>query len=161
MTISSTKGRINVDIKGHFDDIWATTEGTEENQSMTQRGLAKKTGISFAYVSKLETGVMPPPRQNIILALAKVLGANNADTDELFGLARKMPSDLLKRVDTQMIRMLRSLEHGKETSVHELATSRRRIAELQASETQGIYENPSVTQILGDEPGEFVARDSL
>jgi len=108
-------------------------------KGMTQRELAQKTGISFAYVSKLEAGVMPPPRQKIILALAKVLGANNADTDELFGLAKKMPSDLLKHVDTQMIKMLRSLEHGEETPAHELATLRRRIAELETSETQGIW----------------------
>jgi PAS domain S-box-containing protein len=105
-------------------------------KGITQRELAQKTGISFAYVSKLETGVKTPPRQKIILALAKVLGANNADTDELFGLAKKMPPDLLKRVDTQMIRMLRFLEHEEETPVHELATLRRRLAELQASEIQ-------------------------
>jgi len=160
-------------------------------KGMTQRELAQKTGISFAYVSKLETGVMPPPRQKIILALAKVLGANNEDTDELFGLAKKMPSDLLKHVDTQMIKMLRSLMHGEETPVHELATLWRRIAELQASETQGtrpgrqedtfralvensldgivivsselevIYENPSSARILGYESGEFVGKDTL
>ena len=107
-------------------------------KGMTQRELAQKTGISFAYVSKLETGVMPPPRQKIILALAEVLDANNADTDELYGLAKKMPPDLLKHVDTQMIERLRSLMHGEETPAHELATLRRRIAELEASETQGI-----------------------
>jgi len=88
-------------------------------KSMTQRELSQRTGISFAYVSKLENGVMPPPRQKIILALAKVLGANNADTDELFGLAKKMPSDLLKDVDTQMIEMLRSLQHGEEAPAPE------------------------------------------
>jgi PAS domain S-box-containing protein len=107
-------------------------------RGMTQRELAQKTAISYSYVSKLETGVMPPPRQKIILALAEVLGANNADTDELFGLARKMPSDLLAHVDTGMIKMLRSLSHGDEAPAHELAALRRRIAELEASETQGI-----------------------
>jgi PAS domain S-box-containing protein len=107
-------------------------------KGMTQRELAQKTAISFAYVSKLETGSMPPPRQKIILALAKVLSANNVDTDELFGLAKKMPSDLLAHVDTGMIKMLRALEHGKETPAYELATLRQRIAELEASETQGI-----------------------
>jgi PAS domain S-box-containing protein len=107
-------------------------------KGMTQRELAQKTAISFAYVSKLETGVMPPPRQKIILAFAKVLGANNADTDELFGLAKKMPSDLLAHVDTGMIKMLRSLRQVEETPAHELATLRRRIAELEVSETQGI-----------------------
>jgi len=107
-------------------------------RGMTQRELAQKTAISYSYVSKLETGVMPPPRQKVILALAEVLGANHADTDELFGLARKMPSDLLAHVDTGIIKMLRSLGHGEETPAHELATLRRRIAELETSETQGI-----------------------
>lgn len=105
-------------------------------RSMTQRELAEKTGISFAYVSKLETGVMPPPRENIIMALVKVLGINDADTDELFGLAKKMPSDLRKQVDTEMIRMLRSYKDEKETHIHAMSTSEQRINELQASEIQ-------------------------
>jgi PAS domain S-box-containing protein len=105
-------------------------------KGMTQRELAQKTGISFTYVSKLETGIMSPPREKTILALAKALGANDADTDELFGLARKMPSDLLKQVDTQMISMLRSLEQREETTAHEPPTSRRRIGKSRASDTQ-------------------------
>jgi PAS domain S-box-containing protein len=108
-------------------------------KGMTQRELAQKTAISFAYVSKLETGVMPPPRQKIILALAKELDVNKADTDELFGLAKKMPSDLLAHVDTGMIQMLRALRNGEETPAFELTALRRRIAELEVSETQGIW----------------------
>lgn len=107
-------------------------------KGMTQRELSQETGISFAYVSKLETGVMLPPRQNVILALAKAFGADNADTDELFGLAKKMPPDLLKHVDTEMIKMLRSLMDEEETPAHELATLRRRVPELQASGTQSM-----------------------
>jgi PAS domain S-box-containing protein len=105
-------------------------------KGLTQRDLATKTSISFAYVSKLETGVMPPPRQKIILALAKVLGLNKSDTDELFGLAKKMPSDLLARVDTGMIKTLRSLKKSEKTPAHELATLRQRIAELEALNIQ-------------------------
>ena len=63
-------------------------------RGITQRELAAKTGISFAYVSKLEKGAMPPPRENIILALSSVLGVNHADMDDLFGLAKKLPPDL-------------------------------------------------------------------
>jgi len=165
-------------------------------KGMTQGELAQKTAISSTYVSKLETGAMPPPRQKVILALAKVLGANKADTDELFGLAKKMPSDLLSHVDIGMIKMLRSLRHGEEKPAHELATLRGRIAELEASETQGIrlkeqlpgrqedffralvencpdgivilgseleviYENPSISRILGYESGEFIGKDTF
>ena len=106
-------------------------------KGMTQIELAQKTAISFTYVSKLETGAMPPPKQKIILALAKALDVNKADTDKLFGLAKKMPSDLLSHVDIGMIEMLRSLKLGEETPARESATSQRRIAEPEASDTQG------------------------
>ncbi len=105
-------------------------------RGITQRELAEKTGISFAYVSKLETGAMPPPRENIILALSSVLGVDHADMDDLFGLAKKMPPDLRKQISTEMIRVLRSLTDGNEMRIHELATLEQRIADLQASEIQ-------------------------
>ena len=105
-------------------------------KGMTQRELAQKSAISFAYVSKLETGVMPPPRQKIILALANVLGANSAETDELFGLAKKMPSDLLAHVDTGMIKTLRSFKNGEVAPAKEVTALQQRIAELEASEKQ-------------------------
>lgn len=107
-------------------------------RGLTQRELAQKTGISYAYVSKLETGVMPPPRQKIILSLARALSANDTDTDGLFGLARKMPPDLLEHVDTGMITRLRASGHGRQTRARELAALRRRIADLEGSEAQGI-----------------------
>ena len=100
---------------------------------MTQMDLANEVGINFTYLSKLETGVVPPPREKTIIALATVL---DADLDELFGLAKKMPSDLRKQVDTEMIRMLRSFKDEKETSIHATSTSEQRIDELQTSEIQ-------------------------
>jgi PAS domain S-box-containing protein len=114
-------------------------------RGLTQRELAQKSGISYAYVSKLETGVMPPPRQKTIMALARALGTNSTDTDGLFGLARKMPPDLLEHVDTGMITRLRSFGHGRQTRAVELAALRTRIADLERSEIQ--------TMPLGDLPG--------
>ena len=58
-------------------------------KGLTQEELAQKAAISSTYVSKLETGVMHSPRQKVILALAKALGANSTDTDELFSLAKR------------------------------------------------------------------------
>ena len=106
-------------------------------KSMTQSELAEKTGISFAYVSKLETGTKSPPRENIIIALVKALGINNVGMDELFGLANKLPSDLRKQVDTETIRMLRTIKREKETRTHSIATSGQQIDELQVSQSQG------------------------
>ena len=53
------------------------------------RKLAEEAGIDFTYLSKIETGAMPPPSEEAIMALASTL---NVDPDELFALAKKMPS---------------------------------------------------------------------
>ncbi len=107
-------------------------------KGLTQTELAQQAGISFTYVSKLETGTMSPPRQNIILALAKSLEIDGADTDKLFGLAGKIPSELLAHIDVQIIEVLRSLQKGAQPPAQELATLRRRIADLEASDIQTI-----------------------
>lgn len=75
-------------------------------KGLNQKELAEKVGIDFTYLSKLENDRMSPPREKNILALAKAL---DADSDELLGLANKIPSDLAKKVDLETIRMLRSV----------------------------------------------------
>ena len=86
-----------------------------KEKSMTQKELAAKAKIDFTYLSKIETGVMPPPRAKTILALAKGLGIDKdaAVVDELYGLAKKIPSDLSKKVTPEMIQMLRLLQDKK------------------------------------------------
>ena len=86
-----------------------------KEKSMTQKELAAKAKIDFTYLSKIETGVMPPPRVKTILALAKGLGIDKdaVIVDELYGLAKKIPSDLSRKVTPEMIQMLRSLQDKK------------------------------------------------
>jgi PAS domain S-box-containing protein len=95
-------------------------------KGLTQRDLAKKAGISYAYVSKLETGTMSPPRHKVIATLARILGASDRETDELFGLAGKIPHDLMGRVDAETIRKLRSLGNGPEAGRRVSARSAKR-----------------------------------
>jgi transcriptional regulator with XRE-family HTH domain len=59
-------------------------------QGRTQRDLANGIGINFTYLSKLENGVMPPPGEKTISALASVL---NADPKAMSWRCR-MPSAL-------------------------------------------------------------------
>ena len=59
---------------------------------MTQRELADKVKTSFTYISKIESGAMPPPSQKVISQLAEVL---NTDQDELIILAGKVPLDIV------------------------------------------------------------------
>lgn len=97
-------------------------------KGLTQRELARKAGISFTYVSKLETGTMTPPRHKVIQSLAKILVASDKETDDLFGLAGKIPHDLMVKVDAETVRTLRSLGDVPGSDKHLSARSRRRAA---------------------------------
>jgi PAS domain S-box-containing protein len=105
-------------------------------RGLTQRDLAKKAGISYAYVSKLETGSMSPPRHKVIHTLAKILGATDRETDELFGLAGKIPHDLLGKVDAETIRTLRSLGNAPDGSRRVSARSGERPAKSYRPDVQ-------------------------
>lgn len=100
-------------------------------KGVTQRELAEKAGIHFTYLSKLETGVMPAPSEKTILALANVL---DADIDELFGAAKKIPSYLLERIDSEIMRILRSSQKGVKPHIFDQAALHQYIAGHEASE---------------------------
>lgn len=114
-----------------------------QTKGMTQGELAQKAAISSTYVSKLETGVISPPRQKVIMVLAKALAANEPDTDELFGLAKKMPPDLSADVDTRMIKIWRSLRESEGASVYEPPILQRRTADPVAQNSQGTRSDES------------------
>lgn len=56
---------------------------------MTQRELARKIGIGYPYLSKLENNIEPPPSEEVLLNLSKVL---NINVDDIFFIAEKLPS---------------------------------------------------------------------
>ena len=58
---------------------------------LSQRALAERVGLNFTYISKIESGEMPPPSEDKIRELATAL---EGDEDELFMLARRVPTDL-------------------------------------------------------------------
>ncbi|MBA2732389.1 MAG: helix-turn-helix transcriptional regulator [Acidobacteria bacterium] len=60
-------------------------------RKINQRVLATQVGVDFTYLSKIENGRMPPPSEDVIVKLAKVLETN---ADELLRLAQKVPQDL-------------------------------------------------------------------
>ncbi len=77
-----------------------------EQAGLSQRELANKVGVNFTYLSKIESGVMPPPSEKVILRLAEVL---NADKDELMTLAGKVPSDIAEMLKSrEALQLLRS-----------------------------------------------------
>ena len=57
----------------------------------TLRETATEAELDYSYLSKIETGSMPPPSEEIIVKIAKALGQ---EPEELFRLAQKVPQDL-------------------------------------------------------------------
>ena len=69
-----------------------------KKNSFTQRELAKREGINFTYLSKIENDKLEPnqfPREDTIKKLSEAL---HADLDELLLLAQKIPESIRQRV---------------------------------------------------------------
>lgn len=64
-------------------------------RKISLRVLAKQIGISFTYLSKIESGEMAPPAEDKIQTIAHLL---DIDPDELFNLADRVPTDLTDAV---------------------------------------------------------------
>ncbi len=73
---------------------------------MSQRELARKVGVDFTYLSKIESGAMPPPSEKVILRIVEAL---NADREELLTLAGKIPADIAQILkNRRALQLLRS-----------------------------------------------------
>jgi PAS domain S-box-containing protein len=71
---------------------------------------------------------MQPPRGKTIISLATAL---DTDPDELFGLAKKVPSQFLEHINPEVIKLIRALRDGKEAPVSGLMRLYQRVAELE------------------------------
>lgn len=63
------------------------------NLGMSQRELGEKVGLDFTYISKIETGTLPPPSEEKLLAMEVIL---KVDKYDLVLYADKIPSDFKK-----------------------------------------------------------------
>ena len=64
--------------------------------SLSQRQLADRVGVDFSYLSKIENEKLPPPGEDKLLLIARVL---KHDADELLAAARRVPADLQSRLE--------------------------------------------------------------
>ena len=69
----------------------ATIRELREERRIGLRQFARMVGVSATYVSKIERGEMPPPAEDRVKEIARLL---DQDPDELLALAGKVASDL-------------------------------------------------------------------
>jgi len=84
----------------------------ENSPEYSVRRVAKRIDVEPSYLSKVERAEQPPPSEQTIIALAKVL---NEDPDVLLALAGKVSSDLQKIIRhrpamfAELIRQLKTM----------------------------------------------------
>src|SRR6187397_1312938 len=72
------------------------------------REMAKKVGISPTYLSKIERDEFPPPAEDKVKAIAKII---DCDADDLLARAGRIPtdiSDIIKRHPVELAALLRT-----------------------------------------------------
>ncbi|MGA2490042.1 MAG: helix-turn-helix transcriptional regulator [Anaerolineales bacterium] len=64
---------------------------------ISQRELAKRTGLDFSYISKIENERIPPPAADTIVLICSVLGVR---PEESLALTGKIPSSIQANVSS-------------------------------------------------------------
>jgi transcriptional regulator with XRE-family HTH domain len=67
------------------------------SKGMSQRELAKRVGVDFSYISKVENDRLPPPAADTIVRICKAL---SVPPDELLAMTGKMPSQVKEMIGT-------------------------------------------------------------
>ena len=64
---------------------------------LSQRELARRIGVDFSYISKIENGRLPPPAADTIV---KICGVLDIEPEELLALTGKIPSKVQETVSS-------------------------------------------------------------
>ena len=93
-----------------------------EAREIGLREMAKMIGVSPTYLSKVERDEFPPPAEDRVKAIAKII---NCDADELMARAGRVSSDLsdiIKRRPIELAALLRTTKGLKAEDIVRLAT---------------------------------------
>jgi HTH-type transcriptional regulator, competence development regulator len=98
---------------------------------LTLRQLGEKAALDFGYVSKIETGKVPPPPREAIEQLGKSLKLSADELAEFLALAGTIPRDMeqwaVRAPARQLYRSLRELpEAEQEELLHRLISEVKR-----------------------------------
>jgi transcriptional regulator with XRE-family HTH domain len=89
-----------------------------EAKEIGLREMAKMIGVSPTYLSKVERDEFPPPAEDRVRAIAKIIGR---DVDELLALAGRVASDLSEIIKRHPIELAALLRTTKGLSADDMA----------------------------------------
>ncbi len=99
----------------------------EEQGEYGLREMAKKIGISPTYLSKCERDEFPPPSEDRVREIAKILGC---DVDDLLARAGRVSSDIsdiIKRHPVQLSALLRTTKGMSADDINRLASEAEKV----------------------------------
>ena len=88
----------------------AFTRRERQAKQIGLRQMAKMIGVSPTYLSKIERDELPPPAEDKVLAIARII---ECDPDRLLAVANRVASDLLeilKRHSSELPTLLREID---------------------------------------------------
>ena len=76
----------------------ATLRTWRLESDLSQRELARRVGMDYTYLSKIEAGLVSPPAEDKIRSIGRVLGLAATQIEELVHLARetRVPTGVVK-----------------------------------------------------------------
>ena len=98
-----------------------------EEKDLGLREMAKKIGISPTYLSKCERDEFPPPSEDRVREIAKILGC---DVDDLLARAGRVSSDIsdiIKRHPVQLSALLRTTKGMSADDINRLASEAEKV----------------------------------
>jgi transcriptional regulator with XRE-family HTH domain len=112
------------------------------DSSFSIRKVAQRIGIEPSYLSKIERGLLPPPGEGTIKALAMELGQNE---DVLLALAGKISTDVKNIIQDNPLRyanLIRTLKEIPDDHFDKIDTYVRRVRRV----TDPEWDQPSIAK---------------
>ena len=105
-------------MKGGMEKFGAFIRREREAKQIGLREMAKKIGVSPTYLSKVERDEFPPPAEDKVRSIAKII---EFDADDLLARANRVSSDITEIIKRHPVELAALLRTTKNLTAEEIA----------------------------------------